>query len=74
MVIIGLQSCPSCRIIRDRHKDLPYVELPRSGFATETCIHIKEVLLEHNIHTYPVLMNDEFTEIIPLSTIEPTLK
>ena len=76
MVLIGLEHCPGCMIIKSRHPELPFKEVPRKiGPNTpKELIDLKKLMGKLGIEEYPVLMNDEMTEVLSLKLIEPNIQ
>jgi len=74
MILIGLENCPGCKIIKDKHPELRYIEVPRSTQgADRQVVNIKKRLGQLKVHEFPALLNDGMTKSIPLSVIEPDL-
>ena len=76
MKLIGLEDCPGCKIIKEAHPEVDYIEVPRIGACAkskELC-DIKKLLNTLNLTKFPILMNDELTEVLSLETLDPRLK
>ena len=75
MLLVGLENCPGCKIIHEKHPEIPYVVVPRqSANADKDIYEVKKALGRLGIHEFPVLLNNDMTEVLPLSTIDPKLK
>ena len=75
MLLVGLQNCPGCKILHEKHPEISYVEVPRiAANADMDVFEVKKAIGLLGITHFPVLLNDALTEVIPLSIIEPKLK
>jgi hypothetical protein len=74
MILIGLENCPGCKIIKEKHPELRYIEVPRNTEGADSQIlNIKKRLAQLKIHEFPALLNDGMTKQIALSVIEPNI-
>jgi len=66
MIIVGLQDCPTCKVVKNKLSDLPYVELQREkNGSTSQIQQIKKALAKLNpTGNFPVILNDELTKIV----------
>jgi len=75
MILVGLERCPGCKIIHEKHPEIPYVEVPRiSANADKDVFEVKKALGRLGITEFPVLLNDSMNKVLPLKLIDPNLK
>jgi electron transfer flavoprotein alpha/beta subunit len=70
MIILGLKNCPGCKTLRDRHPNIPYVEVSTLSAGDREMLEIKKKMLSIGIDRFPALVNDEITEEYPVSSID----
>jgi len=73
MYLIGLESCPGCKIFKEAHPELQYIEIPRSSEGDKKIQTVKKALNNLKIKSYPVILNSGMTGVIPLETIDKKL-
>lgn len=69
MIIVGLESCPGCKLIHEKHPNIPYIELPRSGEVTKDMVTLRDIISKLNITEFPVILNDGLNRVLPLSIL-----
>lgn len=75
MLLVGLEDCKYCDIIHEKYPDVPFVEVPkRAANADKDVFEVKKAIGLLGITEFPVLLNDSFTKVLPLSLIDPKLK
>jgi hypothetical protein len=67
--IIGLEGCQSCTIIRDRFPNVKYILVKKQCADDHGCREMKKALGKFNIEHFPVVMNADFTELLPLEIL-----
>jgi hypothetical protein len=70
MIILGIENCPGCKKLRDRHPDLVYIEIPASSGGDRDVIELKKKVQDLRIDRFPSLVNDDITEVFPVSLID----
>lgn len=70
MIIIGLQNCESCKILKARHPDLEYIELPRKGITEGKLRDIKRLIGKNKLDQFPLLMKNDMSGFIPMKTLD----
>ena len=74
MLLVGLESCPGCKIIHEKHPEVPYIEVPRrAANADRDIMEVKKAVGLLGVKVFPVLLNDALNGILPLSLIDPKL-
>ena len=68
MIIVGLEDCSNCKIVKKLLGDVEYIELKRGKTtekSSESLLEIKKILsvLNPGGH-FPVVLNDEKTKLI----------
>ncbi len=71
MIILGLENCEGCKKLRDRHPGISYVEIPFGNNGNKEIIEIKKRIYNLGINRFPSLVNDDFSQSIPVSVIDP---
>jgi len=72
VIILGLQDCKSCKDLKERHPDLPYLELPRKGKkALGIILQVKKLLGKNRVSLFPVLLDDELESILSIKETDP---
>lgn len=75
MILVGLENCPGCKIIHEKHPEVPYVVVPRQvADADKDVFEVKKAVGRLGIDKFPVLLSDALNEVLPLSLIDPTLE
>lgn len=75
MILVGLENCPGCKIVHAKFPNVPYVEVPRSSAnADKDVFEVKKAMGRLGITEFPVLINDDMTEVLPLEILDPNLK
>jgi len=70
MIIIGLESCASCKIFKEKYPNLPYKEVPRKVAEGDTqSINLKKRVSALGITEFPALVNDGMTKVLPLTML-----
>lgn len=71
MIIIGLEDCLTCKLLKDKYPSLRYIELSRRRVkSSKEILDIKSLLKELKVYWFPVLLNDYLDEIIPIKTLD----
>ena len=71
MILIGLENCPGCKIVKEKYPNLPYKELPRKVNEGDTqSMNLKKRMGQLNVTEFPVLLNDGMTKVLPLTLLE----
>lgn len=74
-ILVGLESCPGCKIIHEAHPEVQYVVVPRtSANADKDVFEVKKALGRLGVTKFPVLLDDSMQAIIPLEKLDPKLK
>lgn len=72
MIVIGLEDCPGCKIFKEKHPELKYLEVPRKADPKDkSMLNIKKSLGRLNITKFPAIVNDGFTQRIDIKSVEP---
>ena len=76
MIIVGLQGCESCKILKQRYPDIEYVELPRmsisqGGGSSARIRKIKALLWKNSIDQFPTLLDEATDTFISMKTFDP---
>jgi hypothetical protein len=71
MIILGLENCEGCKILRDRHPGISYIEIPLGKSGNKEIIEIKKRIYNLGIDRFPSLVKDDFSQSIPVSVIDP---
>ena len=75
MLLVGLENCPGCKIIHEKHPEISYVVIPRqAGNSDKDVFEVKKAIGRLGIQEFPVLLNDAMNKVLPLSLIDPNLK
>lgn len=69
MTIIGLEGCGSCSIIHDQFPNVKYIVVKKRCADDKACIETKKALSKFNIEHYPVVFNEDFSEILSLASL-----
>lgn len=75
MIIIGLENCPGCKLVKEKYPDVLYKELPRK--VTEGDIqsmNLKKRMTALGVTEFPVVLNDGMTKVLPLEMLESVKK
>jgi len=71
MILIGLEQCPGCEIVKEKYPNLPYKELPRKVKDGDTqSMNLKKRMGQLGVTEFPVLLNDGMTKVLPLTLLE----
>lgn len=68
MILVGIEGCPACDEARDDYPDLDYVKLTDEKSVGKV-LDIKKALLHLGVDTFPVLLSDDLTKVLPWSEI-----
>jgi len=72
MKIIVLENCPGCHILQSRHPEIPSIEIPRKSTPGDSeVLNTKKALGKLGVTEFPVILNDEMTELIDIASIDP---
>lgn len=71
MIILALEGCEGCKVLRDRHPHLRYVEVPASSTGDKDVLKLKRRIKKLGIDRYPALVSDDFSTTYLISTIDP---
>ena len=75
MILVGLENCKGCKIMHEKHPEIPYVVVPRrAANADKDVFEVKKALGRLGIKEFPVLLNDALNRVLPLSLIDPDIK
>ena len=78
MILIGIEDCPTCKVVKGLLVDVKYVELQRlkPGQRTEPEIfELKKILGKMNPEgKFPVIINDNLTKILKTNDILDNLQ
>ena len=70
MIIVGWPDCDTCNILKEMYPNLDYIEItPVSKDARVR--KIKKLIGKHGLDYFPLLVNDEITEFIPMKNLDP---
>jgi len=66
MILVGTHYCKFCKIYHEKHPEIPYVEIPPScrGLWHTKESRAKKACGKLKVKGYPVLLNDDMTEIV----------
>lgn len=67
MILVGLESCGTCEIVKANYPNVPYFQLKKSG--CEKSLAIKKALSKLGISHFPVLLKEDLSESIPLEEL-----
>jgi hypothetical protein len=71
MLLVGLENCKPCMELHAKHPNVPFVEIPRhAGKTDKDTFMVKKALGRFGIKEFPVIFNDDLTELLPLSVLE----
>ena len=71
MIIIGLENCPGCKIVKEKYPDILYKELPRKVDKDDTnSMNLKKRMGQLGVTEFPVVLNDGMTKVLPLEMLE----
>jgi len=81
MILVTLEHCCGCEIIKSRHPELKFIEMPRkfTGNESEEVLKMKTILLKIKSSqqperlSYPILLDDNMQQI-SLKVIEPNIE
>ena len=74
MLLVGLENCKPCQMIHEKYPQIPFVEVPRQAAdANKDVYEVKKALGRLGIKEFPVLLNDDMTEVLSLGLIDPKL-
>ena len=69
MKIIGLENCGGCNMVHEKFPNVKYIMVKKQCADDIECRNIKKVLSKFNIEHFPALFNEDFTEMLPLETL-----
>jgi len=70
MILIGLEHCPGCSIVRANFPNVNFIEVPRN--ATKENNNVKRILDELGLADYPIVLNDAMNQALPLTALAET--
>ena len=71
MIIITLENCKPCHDLIAKYPNVKYIELPRRiENADKDMFELKKRVGQLGIREFPALVNDEITEVLPLSALD----
>ena len=78
MILIGIEDCPTCKVVKGLLVDVKYVELQRVRFGQKTeqeILDIKKALGKLNsTGKFPVILSDDLTKMIDTETLLDNLQ
>lgn len=75
MLLVLLENCPGCDVIREKRPDIPYVVVPRRvEKADKDTFEVKKALGRLGVNEFPVLLNNDMTQVLPMTLIDPDHK
>jgi|GEM_PF-6226136 len=75
MLLVGLENCKPCHDFRAKHPRVPYIEVPRNvAHTNKDTYEVKKALGRLGIKEFPVLLNNDMTQVLPLSLIDKDLQ
>lgn len=71
MIIVGIPPCKACKQLAARYPHIAYVEVPSIASAYDKqALEVKKALTRLKVNWFPVILNDEMTEILPVTALE----
>ena len=71
MIIVGLEGCESCKILRAKYPNMKYVEIPRKvGISTGQLHEIKKMIGKSGLNQFPMLIEDDLSGFIPMVVLD----
>lgn len=71
MLLVGLENCKACEIMHEKHPNVPFVEVPRHvANADKDVYEVKKALGRLGLNKFPILLNDDMTQALPLSLLD----
>ena len=70
MVIIGLEDCATCKEFHSLHPDLKYLEIEKNKRSSGVILKAKKLLYEHDLHVFPIVVNDNIDQVIPIRDVD----
>jgi len=71
MLLVLLQNCKPCMDLQAKHPNVPFVVVPRiSANADKDVFEVKKALGRLGITEFPVLLNNDLTQVLPLSLLD----
>ena len=75
MIIVGLQGCESCQILKQKYPDLEFIELPRlsisqGGGSSARIRKIKLLLWKNSIDQFPTLFDESTDSFISMKRFD----
>jgi len=65
MKLIGIENCPSCRVVKKFLPELPYIQLKRGERSTAEILSIKKALGVLNpTNKFPVVVSDDNCRLV----------
>ena len=63
MIIVGIENCPACKLLKEAHPKVKYISMPRKTEDREL-LSLKKTLGDLKVTHYPVIINAGMTRII----------
>jgi len=71
MIIVGIPPCKACKVLAEQYPAVEYVELPLvAGKGNPRALEVKKAIRKLNITGFPVVINNEMTEVLTYSALE----
>lgn len=72
MIIVGLENCDTCKVFKQRHPDIPYVEIPRkmSGNKDDKVRQIKLMTGKYKLNVFPLIIEDDLSDFISIHIVD----
>ena len=71
MIVIGLEDCATCKEFHSLHPVLRYLEIKKNKRSSGDVLKAKKLLYEHNLHVFPIVVNDNIDQVISIRNIDP---
>ena len=69
MTIVGLEGCGSCHVVHERFPNIKYIVVKKRCAEDKSCTEAKKALSKFNVEHFPVVFNEDFTELLPLDIL-----
>lgn len=71
IIIIGIQDCLGCEIIKKKYPDLPYFQLPKVSRGTSGIVlEVKKALGRLGIQLFPVILTDDLQQQVSIKEFD----